>query len=255
MSIEWKEGAVCYAFNHQWCLGDKIGDGNGGVRSVDFDMLASMIGKTDFQLNTIKQGDYIPKSELDTEDKYNRAVEVFGLFGYKVPDLEFYSDLNEITNQLAIWDGEVVVSYNNKRKLAFNQLMAIGELKRLMNERDNSEVKFGKNEDGSMKIESGSKFDVWPKVGVEAIIESPHHCAGLSKIKYISDKFVVFKRGSDEHSELTKNCTFKHPDDLIIEELQAKLIENNAVDTLMLAADIVNGNIEGLSYKSSEVGK
>lgn len=139
--IEFKEGAVFYANGFSWF--------------ADMDYSDDVINIRDFQLNTIKQGDCISKSELDTEGKYNLAVEVFGLFGFKVPELEFYSDLNEVTNQLAVWEGEIVVSYDNERKITFNQLMAIGELKRKMDE-----PQFGKNKDGSMKLLKNNFSDV-----------------------------------------------------------------------------------------------
>ena len=159
MSIEFRDGAVCYAFNHQWRVGDKIGDGSGGVRSVDLDVLKSMVEKPDFQLNTIKQGDCMAVSELDTEQKYNYAVEVFGLFGFGrsggfyLGYADFMAHLKE--DALICSDGLLMgVGKNHsacKRKIAFNQLMAIGELKRLEVKRD-KEPKFGKNEDGSMKL-------------------------------------------------------------------------------------------------------
>lgn len=40
----------------------------------------------------------------------------------------------------------------------------------------------------------------------------------------------------------------KSKQDLLIEELQTKLCNNNAVDNYILACDIINGEIEGLSY-------
>lgn len=131
MDIEWIKNAVCYADGHQWLMND---DENCIVppRVLEFD---------DFQLNTIKQGDYITKSELDTEDKYNRAVEVFGLFGVEFIGgvLTEYEELNK-GEAVSCIDGllwqSITGYYQNKIKLTFNQLMAIGELKRLTNERD-----------------------------------------------------------------------------------------------------------------------
>lgn len=41
----------------------------------------------------------------------------------------------------------------------------------------------------------------------------------------------------------------KSKQDLLIEELQTKLCNNNAVDNYILACDIINGEIEGLSYE------
>ncbi len=140
MDIEWQEGAVCFAFDHQWKIGDKIGDGNGGVRSVDVEVVKSMIGKPDFQLNTIKQGDYIEASELDTEHKYNDVVEVFGLFDYK-PHKNHggYAGMARYWRGVEVYNGELTnTNATDGRKITFNQLMAIGELKRLEIELDKS---------------------------------------------------------------------------------------------------------------------
>ncbi len=41
----------------------------------------------------------------------------------------------------------------------------------------------------------------------------------------------------------------KSKQELLIEELQTKLCDNNAVDNYILACDIINGEIEGLSYE------
>lgn len=152
MGIEWKEGAVCFSSdrfwfeweNHKDCLADCYGS----VVKVKY-----LIDCHDFQLNAIKKGDYIEYSELDTEQKYNDAVEVFGLFGFYRYDC---ADFNETHEEVIVvdCDGDFIGDYmsvNCKRKLTFNQIMAIGELKRLEIERDN-EPQFCKNEDGSMKL-------------------------------------------------------------------------------------------------------
>ncbi len=96
----------------------------------------------DFQLNTIKQGDYIPKSELDTEDKYNRAVEVFGLLGFELGFNIDYISANSypcmfVTHREGIGFCDKGSEFL-RREITFNQLIAIGELKSLMNERDYS---------------------------------------------------------------------------------------------------------------------
>lgn len=135
MSVEFKEGAVCFADNTQW---DSDNDFSG------------VFHFNDFQLNTIKQGDYIEASELDTEQKYNDAVEEFGLLGFN-PYLNFNMDIAEfiLTTMgsgcgfIADSDGDLVIDYNDewdktekKRKITYPQLMAIGKLKQAMIERD-----------------------------------------------------------------------------------------------------------------------
>ncbi len=126
MSIEFKEGVVCFADRQQWYFDNYF---------------SGCVNFSDVQLNNIEQGDYIPKSELDTVDKYNLAVEVFGLFGFGDSKVNY--------NTLALYDfcyiaknGHVggcterhLLSISH-RKLTYNQLMAIGELKRLMNGRE-----------------------------------------------------------------------------------------------------------------------
>ena len=131
INVKFNDNSVCFADGQQWYFDNYFSD------CVNF---------SDFQLNTIKQGDYISKSELDTVDKYNRAVEVFGLFGYvfKVGAISDYEEFSK-EDSLGCFDDGLwqtnVGHYENQRKLTYNQLMAIGELKRLM---DNRETVCGK---------------------------------------------------------------------------------------------------------------
>ena len=140
--IEWKEGAVCYAGGKQWfnfkgALGLNLVDVNSYSSSSEY-----IFNLDDFKLNEPVTGDYIPKSELGTEQKYNDAIEVFGLFGFK-PHLNHqgYNNMIHQWRGLEIWR-ENIASTNatDGRKLTYNQLMAIGKLKRLMNERTSSAV-------------------------------------------------------------------------------------------------------------------
>ena len=73
-NIEWKNGAVCYADGEQRYAASYISN-----KLMCGDLDIDHYG--DFQLNEPLIGDYIPKSELDIEQRYNDAVEVFGLFG------------------------------------------------------------------------------------------------------------------------------------------------------------------------------
>jgi len=137
-TIEWKEGAVCYAYEQQWFIGQDhyIATKAGIAGDIDYALRAN-----DFQLNEPRQGDYMPKSELDTEQKYNDAVEVLGLFGISVHGKGF--NYLRPANTLLVIDSDWEFIGTGKddseleRKLTYNQLMAIGKLKRLMNERDN----------------------------------------------------------------------------------------------------------------------
>lgn len=131
-NIEWKEGAVCYANGEQWFASDIALD-------------TKIFDCNDFQLNDPKQGDYLPKSELDTEQKYNDAVEVFGLFGFE-PLFTSYHDCSPANtlyfiNEDCIFIGGCRSNVNPKRELTYSQLMTIGKLKRLMDRRASGEVK------------------------------------------------------------------------------------------------------------------
>ena len=144
MSIEFREGAVCFAGGEQWSLNDGVSDvlfnNLGTYRSFDELLIASY-----FQLNEMRQGDYIEASELDTEQGYNDAVEVFGLFGFRWGDgaLSRYSS-SSVNDALTCCDDglwQTAKEYGkNKRKLTYPQLMAIGELKRLEVERSSPKI-------------------------------------------------------------------------------------------------------------------
>ena len=141
MGIEWQEGAVCFADGEQWFV-------NAGAESEKY-QLANLKGdrgysfygisgfSKDFQLNTIKQGDFIEASELDTEQEYNDVVEVFGLFGFDVSgDFEWFKDEScrydlFFIDEYKDLDSCVKTYRKLKRKLTYPQIMAIGELKRL----------------------------------------------------------------------------------------------------------------------------
>ena len=148
-NIEWKNGAVCYADGEQRYAASYISN-----KLMCGDLDIDHYG--DFQLNEPRIGDYIPKSELDTEQKYYDAVEVFGLFGISVHGKGF-NYLRPANTLLIIdsdWEfiGTGEGDSELERKITYSQLMAIGKLKRLMNGRDkvntsekpnNSELKDG----------------------------------------------------------------------------------------------------------------
>lgn len=151
MSIEFKDGAVCFADNRQWSFNDSVKPYKlvSNMHGTRLEGYSDVVDMPDFQLNTIKQGDYIEASEFDTEQKYNDAVEVFGLFGFdRVGEFCLgYADFMTHPNESALIcsDGLLMgISKNHshcKRKVTFNQLMVIGELKRLEVERDKREVR------------------------------------------------------------------------------------------------------------------
>lgn len=146
--INWNEGAVCYGDGRQWFV-------NTGYESDKFELVNndgtrkySLYGilnfPKNFQLNEIIAGNFIPASELDTEQKYNEVVEVFELFGFefeiKKCDFVGYSYIidNEYSNLKVNSDGYLVSGYSGNRKLTYHQIIAIGKLKRMMLERERS---------------------------------------------------------------------------------------------------------------------
>lgn len=144
--IDWKEGAVCFADNRQWSFNDSVKPYKlvSNMHGTRLEGYSDVVDMPDLQLNTIKQGDYIEASELDTEQKYNDAVEVFGLFGFK-DVLSYRENVDNHAYDALILDGDGGVdsvtgrpatSRYCKRKITYPQLMAIGKLKRAMIERE-----------------------------------------------------------------------------------------------------------------------
>jgi hypothetical protein len=111
--IEWKEGAVCYANGDQWFASE--------IASY-----TKIFNHEDFQLNEIRIGDYIEREELDHTGMRNSVIDVFKAFGLmaivSTKGLEAISSPDEISSE-------------PKRKLTYNQMMAIGKLKRMMSEK------------------------------------------------------------------------------------------------------------------------
>lgn len=142
--IKWQDGAVCFACGKQWFVRDDKDNDLIDWNGCDLASSSNLVNRTDFQINTIKQGDYIEASELDTEHKYNDAVEVFELFG--LPRFE-NCKFEENTSSILVADedgdftGQDFTDQYCKRKLTYSQLMAIGKLKRAMIERDSEHQK------------------------------------------------------------------------------------------------------------------
>lgn len=134
-NIEWKENAVCYAAGNQRVYTSE---------QLDEDLFAHGLyphNFKDFQLNEIRTGDYIPASELDTEQKYNEVVEVFGLFGFE--PCKRHSKYIGMVNSwkgVEIYNGEVCnKNATDGRQLTYHQIIAIGKLKRMMMQREKAE--------------------------------------------------------------------------------------------------------------------
>ena len=80
-------------------------------------------------ITEIKVGDYIEKSELDTEQKYNDVVEVFEQWGFEWGDgaTENYRYLNDYDCLVICKDGLWQSSSDRykKRKLTYNEIMQL----------------------------------------------------------------------------------------------------------------------------------
>lgn len=135
--IERKDNAICFANGRLWFF-------KNGIQGILFDAcmmsnpLDEFMGFGDFQLNEIRIGDYIEKSELDTEQKYNDVVEVFELFGIFCDSETGYTGLISKYYSVVVYENGYCndeINHNGKRKLTYNQIMAIGKLKRMMNEK------------------------------------------------------------------------------------------------------------------------
>jgi hypothetical protein len=150
-NIKWEGDSICYAY------GNQLPSAYEELTNTD---LVKFISVHDFQLNEIRQGDYISASELDTEQKYNDAVDVFALFGYYrggsylqfKESSEQWADFVICGNDMSVWASRD----EGKRKITYSQLMAIGKLKRAMIERDKSNLP--EIPDSSKPKEDGNKY-------------------------------------------------------------------------------------------------
>ena len=140
--INWKDGKVCYAYGVQWNdCGARFSCSEGA--SFMLGDAEYLISNKDFKLNAIQVGDFIPASELDTEQKYNEVVEVFGLFGFKRFDDASYADTIKAKTDSSCLkvnpSGELICNWHKgNRQLTYSQIIAIGKLKRMMLERERS---------------------------------------------------------------------------------------------------------------------
>lgn len=81
-------------------------------------------------ITEIKVGDYIEKSELDTEQKYNDVVEVFGQWGasFRGSAVSEYSHFED-DNSLGFCKSGLFQLYSDntdkKRKLTYNDIMSL----------------------------------------------------------------------------------------------------------------------------------
>ena len=139
-SIEWKDASVCYADGKQWVYFDNY------LLTKDKEKLASyeeILQYEDFQLNEIQQGDGILVDEVDDEDEYHNVVDVFKLFGFpSYEDAGFEDTLKSkwlVVDKDSDLTGIDYLTSDCKRMVTYKQLMVIGKLKRMLNERDSKD--------------------------------------------------------------------------------------------------------------------
>ena len=166
--INWKDGAVCYTDAGQWVLSEvkKTLKRAKGERRVGFEQA---LNQHDFKLNEIREGDFIPASELDTEQKYNEVIEVFGLFGHESDSQSGYDGLvRGAFARLTIRKtgfSNVKLNFDCKRQLTYHQIIAIGKLKRMMLEREKSNPP--EFTDSSKRNKSKQAYDILKSLDYE----------------------------------------------------------------------------------------
>jgi len=171
-SIEWEDASVCYADGDQWFESGHESLVNESGDSYEYDSIVDL-GFDDFQLNEPRIGDYLEASELDTEQKYNDSVEVFGLFGFdRRGNYQQYKESIDTWADFLVLGNDKRVSASREdgrnRFLTYKQLMAIGKLKKMLNKgEDTLSVHF---------------------IGLDKAI----HSCDFDKIVFHSDKILEF---------------------------------------------------------------
>ncbi len=125
-NIKWEEGAVSYAVGKQWnhVLNNEV-----------------ILGIDDFQLNEIRIGDEL---EIRGLDEYAKTIDVLSLFGFE--PLRRYGGWDAMNhNPITVTEeGYGHTIHESPRKITYQQLMAIGKLKRAMIEREHL-LNYGKH--------------------------------------------------------------------------------------------------------------
>lgn len=252
-NIEWKDGAVCYADGEQWYVNGYIENKKYQLKNSKGDIKYSFYGiinySKDLQLNEPRIGDYIRKSELDTEQKYNDAVEEFGFPRWE--DCSFYECESEILLVDSDRDltGQDDLCDECQRKITYNQLMAIGKLKRLMNERNNAVLSLDeetelKSRSMASELNSQSNDDEWPKVGDKASWDNNNYTGTVMAISEQYYAWCKLNNGVYHTVNLAELKKPKTPEDILSEELAKKGVQ----DVYILACQIINGEFDSIKY-------
>lgn len=214
MSFEFNDNAVCFAGGKQWFVWE---DNKGTFiceKNKVISRLLAIESDDDFQLNEPRIGDYIEKSELDTEQKYNDVVEVFGLFGFyfKVGAVSDYCELIRSDLLGCFDDGlwQASVGNESNRKLTYNQLMAIGKLKRLIDEREKGRFIIGESDEGlenaitdSVRNKSNDNTEITFNVSGNLLQDFAKHIKDIESDIYNAANKPVHKADSDNTESIT----------------------------------------------------
>ena len=166
--------------------------------------------------------------------------------------IELFNHYDEGTTHFVINRGEIIFTYGEPAISGHDK-----EIKIPLPPKEIGDEALSSDEETELKsramaseLNSQSNDDEWPKIGDKAA----HPVCGLCTVMSLADSNGVVAALNESgfnvlvfKSDLSKPKT---PEDLLIEELQTKLVKNNAVDNWMLAANIISGDIEGLTYKS-----
>ena len=177
-NIKWEEGAICFATNEQrYANDDAEYIVSNKDKTVSFNS-SRAISSHDFQLNEIRTGDCIEASELDTEQKYNDAVEEFGLLGFAC--YVGYETFKSYGNLYVRTENEIQACSDNygamERKLTYSQLMAIGKLKRAMLDKAESQL-----------------------IEISNTSETPNSSAHKKSIDYLNECMEVQKQRGEQY--------------------------------------------------------
>tara|TARA_R110001592_G_C13193009_1_gene753691 strand:- start:17001 stop:17735 length:735 start_codon:yes stop_codon:yes gene_type:complete len=232
MGIEFKEGAVCFA-GGEYLFAPKS---TLSVELLDVNLykinMGDVVNKIDFKLNTIKQGDCIEDSELNTEQKYNDVVEVFKLFGLKpsAAVLNFNSSKSKSLTCVGVelWRG--LVTGIEKRKLTYQQIMVIGELKRLElkieeDKRDNKIVSIADVSAEWARLFENERVKVGDIVSLRYKYDSKQ-IIHTGKILYLSKRHIMLLK--ENHDVHLHRCEWiiekpKTPEELLRERVEKRL--------------------------------
>lgn len=167
--------------------------------------------------------------------------------------IELFNNYDEGITHFVINRGEVIFTYGEPAISCHDKKITIPlPPKEIGNEALSSDEETEiKSRAMASELNSQSNDDEWPKIGDEVYWSNGCY-KGVVKARHWNDLWVMESDGEFSTLYIDDVSKPKTPEDLLIEELQTKLVKNNAVDNWMLAANIISGDIEGLTYTSKD---